>query len=49
MVKYPIRILISLDKGMGSKLLKKAENEERSRSSIIRQLLKEKLIRDKNE
>ena len=43
MVKYPIRILVSLDSDVGNKLLKKAEDEERSQSSIIRQLLKEKL------
>ncbi len=43
MVKYPIRILVSLDSDVGDKLLKKAGDEERSQSSIIRQLLKEKL------
>ncbi len=43
MVKYPIRILVSLDKDIGQKLKKKAEDEERSQSSIIRQLLKDNL------
>ena len=43
MVKYPIRILVSLDKNIGHKLLKKADDEERSQSSIIRQLLKDNL------
>ena len=49
MVKYPIRILVSLDSDVGKKLLKKAEDEERSQSSIIRQLLKKNLSRDKDE
>ncbi len=43
MVKYPVRILVSLDSDVANRLLKKAEDEERSQSSIIRQLLKENL------
>ena len=46
MVKYPIRILVSLDKDIGNRLLKKAKDEERSQSSIIRQLLKNNLQND---
>lgn len=43
MAKYPVRILLSLDKELAIKLQDKAELETRSQSSIIRQILKENL------